>query len=129
MKRHHIASSKQFVGLAGWLHHVLSVTDTSKDEVVKNFGEEIADIVCRVSDATGAGSEDQKYKAYSKIRGHIKATVVMLCDRIADVESVSNNLQKLQSYKAEHPEFKCALCVKEHTFLEELWGDLNRLLE
>lgn len=129
MNRYHIATSDLFILIAGWLHDVLEDTATSKDEIVKNFGEEVADIVYLVSDEPGADREEKKHKTYCKIRGHIEATVVKLCAHIANVEASLNNPQRLRTYKEEHREFKRAIYVKRHTFLQDLWGDLNQLLD
>ena len=114
--------------MAGWLHDVLEDTDISKDALKKHFGEQITDIVCRVSDEPGADRKERKQKTYGKIRGHVQATVVKLCDRIANVEASREVPRKYNMYQQEHADFKRAICVKEHTFLDKLWGDLDQLL-
>jgi|GEM_PF-1741219 len=128
MMRHPMASSYLFTVMAGWLHDVLEDTEISREELGKQFGERITDIVYRVSDEPGATRKKRKEKTYNKIRGHIPATVVKLCDRIANVEASRDVPKKLNMYKEEHPNFKCHLCLKEHTFLDSLWGELDQLL-
>ena len=61
-------------------------------------------------------------------RGHIPATVVKLCDRIANVEASRDVPDKFNMYQQEHSDFKRELCLKEHTFLDDLWGELDQLL-
>lgn len=128
MMRHPIASSYLFTVMAGWLHDVLEDTGISREEMQKQFGERITDIVYRVSDEPGATRRERKEKTYHKIRGHIPATVVKLCDRIANVEASRDTPRKLKMYKEEHPEFKLQLRLKEHTFLDGLWGELDQLI-
>lgn len=128
MMRHPIAGSYLITVMAGWLHDVLEDTDVSREELKRQFGERITDIVYRVSDETGATRKERKEKTYHKIRGHIPATVVKLCDRIANVEASRNVPKKLNMYKAEYPDFRLQLRLKEHTFLDNLWGELDQLL-
>ncbi len=129
MKRYHIATSNLFILIAGWLHDVLEDTATSKNEIVKDFGEEVADIVYRVTDEPGADRTERKRKTYHKIRGHIRATTVKLCDRIANAEASSDVPEKLKMYKNEHGEFRDAVCIQDHdSFLGDLWRHLDQLL-
>lgn len=129
MLRHSVASSNLFTVMAGWLHDVLEDTEISKEELARHFGERVTDIVYRVSDEPGADREERKQKTYGKIRGHIHATVVKLCDRIANVEASRDVPKKLEMYKQEHPDFEREVRVKEHTFLDSLWDELDQLLE
>jgi hypothetical protein len=85
-------------------------------------------MVHRVSDEPGADRAERKRNTYRKIRGHLGATQVKLCDRIANVEASADVPEKLAMYKNEHQKFREAIFVPEHTFLKELWGHLDRLL-
>ena len=126
--RHPIASSYLFTVMAGWLHDVLEDTDVSKEELKRQFGEQITDIVYRVSDEPGETRRERKEKTYHKIRGHIPATVVKLCDRIANIEASRDVPNKLNMYKEEYPDFRLQLRLKEQTFLDSLWVELDQLL-
>lgn len=128
MKRYHICNTNLLVLIAGWLHDVLEDTATSRTELVRNFGEEVADIVYRVSDEPGADRTERKRNTYRKIRGHLGATQVKLCDRIANVEASSDVPEKLGMYKNEHQQFKDAILVPEHKFLKDIWRHLDQLL-
>jgi hypothetical protein len=129
MKRYRNRNDDLLVLMAGWLHDVLEDTATSKAELKRNFGEQIADIVYRVTDEPGADRTERKRKTYHKIRGHIDATTVKLCDRIANVEASSDVPEKLKMYKNEYSEFKDAVCIQDHGFLlGDLWRHLDQLL-
>ena len=128
MMRHPIAGTSLFIVMAGWLHDVLEDTEINRQELEKQFGARISDIVYRVSDEPGATRKERKEKTYRKIRGHIEATVVKLCDRIANVEASRKVPKKLEMYKSEYPEFKHQLYLKEYTFLDGLWAELDQLL-
>jgi hypothetical protein len=129
MKRYRHTNPDVIVQMAGWLHDVLEDTATSKTELVRNFGEEIADIVYRVTDEPGADRTERKRKTYRKIRGHLDATTVKLCDRIANVEASSDVPEKLKMYKDEHREFRDAVCFQDHDFLlGKIWMHLDQLL-
>jgi len=115
--------------MGSWLHDALEDTPTSKTELKKNFGEEIADMVFRVTDEPGADRAEKKRKTYPKIRGHKDATILKLCDRIANVEASSNVPEKLKMYWDEHREFSEALRVEPfEIILAKLWEHLDQLL-
>jgi hypothetical protein len=129
MKRYRHTNPDIIVQMAGWLHDVLEDTATTKTELVRNFGEEIADIVYRVTDEPGADRAERKRKTYSKIRGHYDATAVKLCDRIANVEASSDVPEKLNMYRSEYREFRDAVCDRSlDSLLWKLWRHLDQLL-
>ncbi len=129
MKRYRHTNLDLFVLMAAWLHDVLEDTATSKAELVRNFGEEVTDIVYRVTDEPGADRAERKRKTYRKIRGHIDATTVKLCDRIANVEASLDIPEKLEMYRNEYGEFRDALYVRHHSFLlRDLRRHLDQLL-
>jgi len=49
--------------VAALLHDTLEDTDYTKDELVEDFGEIVADIVCTVTEPRGAGVSYKDYKA------------------------------------------------------------------
>lgn len=112
---------------AAWLHDVVEDTGVPLTEIEKNFGKEVADIVGRVTDEPGANRKERKLKTYPKIKGHRGATIIKLCDRIANVEaSQKTNPQKKAMYVAEYPEFKQALFVPG--LADAVWARLDLLL-
>lgn len=68
------------------LHDTLEDSDLSYNDIKKNFGESIAEIVYAVTDELGRDRKERKLRTYHKIRANWKATVVKICDRIANVE-------------------------------------------
>ena len=129
IKRYRRTNPDVLVQMAGWLHDILEDTAISKAELVRSFGEEVADMVYRVTDEPGTDRAERKRKTYGKIRRHIDATTVKLCDRIANVEASSDVPEKLKMYRYEYREFRDALYVRPHGFLlGELWRHLDQLL-
>lgn len=111
---------------AAWLHDVAEDTATSIEEITKAFGPEVADIVHRVSDEPGANRKERKSKTYPKIRAQRGATIVKLCDRIANVEASRAVPKKMKMYAEEYPEFRAALFVPG--IADSLWLRLDALL-
>lgn len=111
---------------ASWLHDVVEDTPVKVEEVKLRFGPEVADIVWRVTDEAGQTRRERKLKTYPKIRGHIGATIIKLCDRIANVEASSAFPRKLEIYSAEYLEFRANLYVP--AIADSLWRRLAHLL-
>jgi hypothetical protein len=129
MKRYRNRITDILVLMAGWLHDVLEDTATSSADLAGNFGEQVADIVYRVTDEPGTDRRQRKRKTYRKIRGHFDATTVKLCDRIANVEASANVPEKLDMYRKEHREFRAAIFFQDHdSLLGDIWRYLDRLL-
>ncbi len=129
MKRYRNTNTDVLIQIAAWLHDVLEDTETLKAELVRNFGEEVADIVYRVTDEPGADRTERKHKTYPKIRDNFNATMVKLCDRIANVEASSDVPEKLNMYKNEYLEFRDAVYTQDlESLLGDLWRDLEQLL-
>lgn len=112
---------------AAWLHDVAEDTATSLTEIETVFGADVSDIVQRVTDEPGANRKERKSKTYPKIRTHRGATIVKLCDRIANVEASKANPKKMSMYLSEHPEFRKALFVPG--IADPLWLRLETLLK
>jgi len=88
------------------LHDVLEDSDLSYNDIKNAFGIEIAKIVYAVTDELGRNRKERKEKTYPKIRNNWKATVVKICDRIANIRhSIETNSRFKEMYKKEHDEF------------------------
>jgi (p)ppGpp synthase/HD superfamily hydrolase len=84
------------------LHDTLEDTSLSYNDIQKAFGKEVAEIVFCVTDELGRNREERKEKTYPKIQSNWKATVVKICDRIANIEQSRSYNQKLfDMYKKE----------------------------
>lgn len=114
--------------IAAWLHDIIEDTPVSYNDIDKQFGYEIAEIVFCVTDEMGRNRAEKKPKTYPKIRSNSDAVFIKLCDRIANIESglkTGNSMTK--KYLKEHTEFREAL------FSDGVWGkvwkDLDMLIE
>ena len=102
---------------AAWLHDVVEDTSVTLDDVRKEFGDDVADIVDLVSNT---GSKEETFK---RIRTNPDAVFVKLADRLANVREG----QKNNKYRKEHPLFKSIL-YREGEF-ESMWKEIEKNLE
>lgn len=88
------------------LHDTLEDGNLSYNDILKSFGEEIAEIVYAVTDELGRNRKERKLKTYPKIKNNWKAVAVKLCDRIANIkQSKDYNPKMLKCYQDEHDDF------------------------
>lgn len=117
--------------VASALHDTLEDTELSYNDLKKAFGEEVAEIVYCVTDELGRNRKERKSKTYPKIQSNWKATVVKICDRIANMQQSKNYNQRLfDMYKKEHDDFCRSLMCKDHPHSEtnKAWQKLNKLV-
>lgn len=116
------------------LHDILEDTGLSFNDIKKEFGEEIAEIVYCVTDELGRNRKERKLKTYPKIKNNWMATAVKLCDRISNVlESKNNGSRMYETYRKEHHDFKDNLYDENHpqevqklwVYLENKFNDSN----
>ena len=90
---------------AALLHDTVEDTDTSRDELEREFGEEIRDIVMDVTDDKTLGKAARKQRQIEHA-AHIsdQAKLVKLADKISNLRDMANNpptdwdLQRRQGY-------------------------------
>lgn len=113
--------------VACYLHDTVEDTKTQLSEINLLFGEDVRDIVFRVTNEEGSNRKETAEKTYPKIKGNPKATQVKLCDRIANMEfSIRDkNHNKFKMYKQEFKKFK--ELVYEKGLSENLWAHLEKL--
>lgn len=107
-------------------------TALSYNDIKKAFGEDVAEIVFAVTDELGRNRYERKNKTYPKIRANWKATVVKICDRIANIEqSRSYNSTLFKMYQKENPVFCTNLMSADHPHKEtnKAWERLNILVK
>lgn len=117
--------------VASALHDTLEDTELRYNDLKKAFGKEVAEIVYCVTDELGRNRKERKEKTYPKIRSNWKATVVKICDRIANVQqSIDYNQKLFEMYKSEHDDFCRNLMSKDHPHSEtnKAWKKLNELV-
>jgi (p)ppGpp synthase/HD superfamily hydrolase len=117
--------------VASALHDTLEDTELSYNDLKKAFGEEVAEIVYCVTDEIGRSRKERKEKTYPKIKSNWKATVVKICDRIANMQhSKEYNPKLFDMYKKEHDDFLKSLMCKDHPQeTNKAWQELNKLCE
>lgn len=115
--------------ISAWLHDSLEDTDLTKAEIEAVFGNEVADLVWRVTDEDGANRKERKAKTYLKLRESEQAIILKLADRIANVESsLQNNPGLLRMYAKEQFHFSESLkpfSQSEKSF--KMWEHLEKL--
>lgn len=111
---------------AALLHDVMEDCNVSKEEITQQFGEQVADLVLRLTDERAPTRKERKALTYPKIRESKDAVMIKLADRIANVHECLDNENKLKMYQKEHDLFKKALYVKGE--FDFAWEELETLL-
>lgn len=114
---------------AAWLHDVMEDHDVSKLDLIRYFGNYVADVVWRVSDEPGESRHIRHLRTYPKIRGLRDAVFLKLCDRIANVEGGIKNAgggEKNEMYRSEHEGFSIALYTPGE--FKPMWDHLEQQL-
>lgn len=113
----------EVIAVASVLHDVVEDTDTKLKEIREMFGDEVADIVGRVTNEPGENRKVRSALTYPKIRGNPKAVIVKLADRIANV---SRGGSLVEMYKKEYEDFRRALYTPGQC--DEMWVCLDGLM-
>lgn len=115
---------------AAWLHDVVEDTDVTIEEVYREFGPRIGDLVDALTDGEGATRLEKKQKPYRTIPHVPGAVIVKLADRIANVRHTlsegSTADRYRETYKREHVGFCKAL--KRLGEAQQMWVCLDNLL-
>jgi (p)ppGpp synthase/HD superfamily hydrolase len=61
---------------AAWLHDVVEDTSVTVEEIQAMFGEEVADIIARVTSEPGVNRKERNAKTYPKIAANFMATIL-----------------------------------------------------
>jgi guanosine-3',5'-bis(diphosphate) 3'-pyrophosphohydrolase len=115
---------------AAWLHDVLEDTPTTYDQIVEEFGTEVADLVQAVTSEPGKNRKARNQATYPKIRAAgIEAICLKLCDRLANGRhSFDTNPRMFEMYRKEYADFREALYI-QHPLLDPLFERLDQLFE
>lgn len=110
------------------LHDILEDTETSKEDLLTLFGQEIAELVYLLTDEPGKNRKERKEKTYPKIASSSIATKIKLADRIANVRySKTNTPGILKLYRKEQIAFQEALMRTidgRNILYREMWAAL-----
>lgn len=112
------------------LHDTLEDSDLSYNDIKRGFGEEVAEIVYAVTDELGRNRKERKSRTYPKIKENWKATVVKICDRIANMEHSKKYNEGLYiMYKNEYQIFHDELSSIGHPsqLINKAWTKLLNL--
>lgn len=112
---------------AAWLHDTVEDTSVTVHDVRREFGDDVADLVWRLTDEQGENRHERHAKTHAKIRGSTAAVRIKLADRIANVEAALEQRSDLYGmYRNEHVHFRADL-YREGEW-EEMWRRLDSLL-
>lgn len=113
-----------------YLHDALEDGNLSYNDIKKNFGINVAEIVYGVTDELGRNRKERKAKTYQKLRSNWKALAVKLCDRIANVENSKKHKPELfKMYQKEHETFKEVLFSASNKELISAWIYLDHSID
>lgn len=114
--------------ISGYLHDTLEDTSISYNDIKKQFGLEVAEIVYAVTDELGRNRKERKLKTYPKIKANPNAIIVKLADRIANLRnSLKMKPEMATMYSKEHTGFRDAL-YEESCEAEPMWKELEDIL-
>ncbi|MFK7924293.1 MAG: HD domain-containing protein [Bacteroidia bacterium] len=113
---------------AAWCHDLIEDARETYNDVKKVLGVEVAEIVYALTNEKGrTRSERANSKYYEGIKATPYATLVKVCDRIANVRhSRDKGSRMYETYAAEYPNFKAKLY--EPGQYEAAWQMLTSLL-
>ena len=112
---------------AAWLHDTVEDTSVTVEDIRREFGDDVADLVWRLTDEEGGSRRERHSKTHAKIRGRTEAVRVKLADRIANVQSAIEQKTNLYGmYRKEHAQFRAELYQPGEW--EEMWARLGELL-
>jgi (p)ppGpp synthase/HD superfamily hydrolase len=117
--------------IACLLHDTTEDGGLSYNKIKKYFGLEVAEIVYAVTDELGRNRKEKHIKTYPKIQANWKATVVKICDRIANIKhSKEFTSSKFYMYKDEHSFFVSSLMNDTHPDdVNRAWSALENVVK
>lgn len=117
-----------YIIAAAWLHDVLEDTNTTFEELMIDYGRNIARLVYAVTDEPGENRAERHARTHPKIlAAGREATAIKLADRIANATfSKEHNHSMLAMYQSEYPVFKQKLRIPGE--LKTLWASLDLLM-
>ena len=116
---------------AAYLHDTLEDTETTRDDLVREFGDAVALLVDAVTDGPGKNRRERKQRPYKLIPMVRWALYLKLADRIANAEAAKaeGRTDLLAMYKKEYPEFERRLLDSANSIGEQgLFSRLDRLM-
>lgn len=92
--------------VAAWLHDTVEDTAVTRDDVVREFGEDVSALVWAVT-GIGPNRKTRNADAYAKIvQIGERAAILKLADRLANVEANQPHTKHREMYRREMPSFE-----------------------
>lgn len=111
---------------AAWLHDVVEDTDITIDEIREQFGNDVADLVYRLTNKKLQDPQIKLITTLDNIAGNRSAVKIKLADRIANVRScLSNGDKRIIKYLSQYGSFKKFLWRRNE--YERMWIELDSL--
>jgi (p)ppGpp synthase/HD superfamily hydrolase len=115
------------------LHDVIEDTNRNYGDVLKRFGQVVADRVYAVTAGKGKNRHERNAATYPGIKGVEEFVILKLADRIANVEyGLATSGGKADMYAREFPEFEKGIREedpeKESDVVRRMWDHLMRSL-
>lgn len=90
-----------------WLHDVLEDTPCTVHQLRSMVGPDIASVVELLTDEPGRNRKERKKRSLPKLRNDVRAAVVKIADRIANLECslMMNQRNLIKMYRKEQEEF------------------------
>jgi (p)ppGpp synthase/HD superfamily hydrolase len=102
--------------IAAYLHDLLEDTELSKEQLSKDFGKDIAEMVFCVS-GFGQNRQEKQKNIHDKMLTNIKSVNLKMCDRLANLRTSKINKPKLyQRYCKEHEDFQLDLLFSKGNY-------------
>lgn len=116
--------------MIGWLHDVLEDTDKTYENILNEFGWDIANYVSALTDEPGKTRTERHLNTYYRTRQYPKSILVKLADRWHNQKrSIDNKEYEFANdYKNEYIYFKFAL-YNPHNMYERFWLELDHQYE
>lgn len=113
-----------------WLHDTIEDCRLTYDDIKKEFGTTVAEIVYACSNEKGKNRKERANdKYYRSIRNIPYATFVKMCDRLANIAySEAHKTRMLALYRAEQKEFIDILINSQPSFVRRQYSDMINLM-
>lgn len=115
--------------IAAPLHDIIEDTDTSYEDIKREFGLDVAECVYAVTDELGRNRRERKKKTYPKLRDYGPAHYLKIADRIANIRSCieDKNFGMFLMYRKEQKDFTGSVRVKG--VADSFWDLLDKEFE
>lgn len=115
-----------------WLHDTVEDCRKTYNDILKNFGEEIAEAVRAVTNITRGRNRDERMPdfVYSEIASIMLATAAKVCDRAANGQySKMFGSSMFNKYIKENKHFRKLLLIESNERLTPMFDSLTEMFE